>query len=117
MENNNHEHEHNHECCGEHNHEEKEGCGCGHDHDHEHGMGTLFLETEDGKELKCNVIGRFDFEEIEYIALVPEGEESVYIYEYEEDEEGPSLNTIDDDAKFEAVSKKFWELVEAEEEE
>ena len=70
--------------------EEKCSCGCGHDHDHdveELGLETVTLTLDDDTELECAVIGIFDVEGIEgkeYIALLPEDDETVLIYEYKE---------------------------------
>lgn len=61
--------------------------------------------------------GIFDFEEKEYIALLPQdGSDDVYIYEYKEiDDEEFDLIDIEDDALFERVAAEF-ELLSLEEE-
>ena len=65
-------------------------CGCGHDHDHdieEQELETMTLTLEDDTEIQCAVLGVFDVEGIEgkeYIALLPEDDETVLIYEYKE---------------------------------
>ena len=58
-----------------------------------------------------------DFEEKEYIALLPQdGTDDVYIYEYKEiDDEEFDLIDIEDDALFERVAAEF-ELLSLEEE-
>lgn len=105
-------------CCNEFDEcgsEESEGCGCGcgcggeDDEEYE----TLDITLDDGKVLNCIVLGVFDVEEIEgkeYIALLPEEHEDVFLYEFAEDEEGVELSNIEDDAEFEKVSQKFSEL-------
>lgn len=115
-------------CCGQHNHDQGQGCGCsghhhdhdhhhGHDHDHEgHDHSKIYLETEDGKELECDVLGVFDFEDQEYIALIPVESETAFLYRYSEVEEEPALSQIESDDEYERVSAYFMELVEAEEE-
>ena len=61
------------------------GCGCGHDHDHdmeEQELETMTLTLEDDTELQCAILGIFDVEGIEgkeYIALLPEEDETVLI--------------------------------------
>lgn len=99
-------HEHEHDNCG---------CGCDHDHDVQY----MTLQTEDGQELKCIVIGIFDVEEIkgkEYIALVPEDSDEALIYEYivTEGSDGFELNNIESDEEFEIVENAFMEMLDDE---
>ena len=79
-------------------------CGCGHDHDHEmedQELETMTLTLEDDTELQCAILGIFDVEGIEgkeYIALLPEDDETVIIYQYNEiDDDNFELLTIEDD--------------------
>jgi len=105
--------------CGPEGHEHKngEGCGCGHDHDHEHhDHAKIFLTTETGDELECDVLGIFDMEGQEYIALLPIESETAYLYRYSEEEEEPALDQIESEEEYAKVSAYFMELVEAEEE-
>lgn len=104
--------------------EEKNGCGCNghHDEDHECGCGDngcgceedeyekMNIELDDGTSLSCFVLGVFGVEEKEYIALLPEGEENVLLYGYEEDGEEIELLNIEDDSEFEMVSEVFETL-------
>ena len=57
------------EKCGCHDHE----CDCGHDHAHEEEADFITLEFDDGEEVECEVIGVFDFEGKDYIALMESG--------------------------------------------
>lgn len=114
----------NHEnCCGG-------NCGCNHeqdhnqDHDHNHchdhnhdheEIQTINLELEDGTKLKCIVLTTFELNDKEYIALVPEGEEDVFLYQFKEIDGGLELINIENDEEFELVSKEFYEIVEEEE--
>ncbi len=98
-----------------HEHDEHCGCGC----EHEHDVQYMTLQTEDGQELKCAVIGIFDVEEIEgkeYIALVPDDSDEALIYEYieAEDGEGFELANIESDEEFETVENAFMEMIEDE---
>lgn len=104
----NHDHEHG-ECGCNHDHED---CGCGHDHEHEHeGYQTIYLTLDDDSELNCHVLGTFEVEEKSYIALLPEEEERVLLYEYNELEEGQiELKNIESEEEFEYVSEAFNEL-------
>ena len=72
---------------------------------------VVTLDLDDGSQVEC---------EIDYIALLPldeNGEENeegeVFIYRYSEDSEGnPSLDNIEDDEEYEAVSDRFDELLD-----
>lgn len=71
---------------------------------------NLVLE-DDGKEVACEVIGIFEVEGSEYIALVPEDDDRVLIYKYFELEDDEiDLQNIEEDAEFEAVTAAFWEI-------
>lgn len=72
----------------------------------------LNLELEDGKEVACEVVGIFEVEEVEYIALVPEDDDQVLIYRYTEndDAEEVELDQIEDDEEFDKVTAAFWEI-------
>lgn len=78
------------------------------------------LSLDDGSEVECAILTIFELEEQNYIALLPldedgnENEEGeVFIYRYFEDEEGnPSLENIEDDEEYEAVSDRFEELLD-----
>ncbi len=71
----------------------------------------ITLEYDDGKEEECAVIGVFDLNDKEYIALNPLNTEEVYIYGYKEYEDDFEL--IDDltDEEFEAAVKEFEGLM------
>ena len=66
------------------------------------------LEFED-KEVECEIMGVFEAEGKEYIALIPEdGTDDVWIYGYKEvgDDEFEIIDIVDD-AEFEAAVKEF----------
>lgn len=71
------------------------------------------VEFTDGGSERCEILGVFDYEGGEYIALAPESDdEGVYFYEYEDNEDGSfSMGDIEDDATWEAVAKTFEDLV------
>lgn len=94
------------------------GCGCGNDcsceHDHdfdEMDYEMISLTLDDGKEMECLVLGVFELEEREYIALVHPETEQVLLYRYCESEDGEEfeLENIEDDEEFEKVSEVFFE--------
>lgn len=87
-------------------------CGCSADNrcaDYEENHITL--EFDDGVEIVCEVMGVFDLDEKEYIALLPEdGSDDVYIYGYKDSDDEFELVDIDDDAEFERVVAEFERL-------
>ena len=100
--------------CG-HNHEEHSDCGCGCGHEEE--METMFLTFDDDTEVECGVLGVFDVDGKEYIALLPITDETVLLYEYRETEDGIELDSIESDEEFNKVSEVFNSLVDAEDQE
>lgn len=74
----------------------------------------ITLEYEDGSSERCEVLGIFDVNDKEYVALAPEADEtSVYLYGYEEHEDGTfSLGDIEDDEEFAAVSEMYESLMD-----
>ncbi len=76
---------------------------------------VITLEFDDGEEVECEIIGTFDYADEEFIALAPDdGSGEVFVYAYEETEDGFEINEIEDDEKFEAVVKEFESLIEEE---
>ena len=69
----------------------------------------ITLEFDDGKEVECEIMGIFEVEGKEYIALIPDDDsDDVYIYGYKEvSDEEFELIDIDDDAEFEKVVEEF----------
>lgn len=110
------------------NNEKKQGCGCeGHEHvgNHECGCGghcneneahdheesqIIYLTLDDEQEIACKVLTIFEVEDKEYISLLPENSEDVYIYKYKETEEAPKLEQIESDDEFNKVSQAFYDL-------
>lgn len=99
-------------CCEEHDHH-NDGCGCGHDHEEN----MIYLTTEEGEDMACAVLGVFEFENHEYIALLPENTETVFIYGFKEDGEEIELTRIEDEEHYEKVSGVFLSIWEEEAEE
>ena len=104
------------EHCGE--------CGCGHDHDHDHDHDhgheeeMMYLTLEDDTELECSVLGIFEVEDKEYIALLPVGEEEVIMYQFVELEDDDfELISIEEEEEFEIVSEAFNALFSDEDDE
>lgn len=77
----------------------------------------ITLEYDDGTELECEILGVFEAEDKEYIALLPQDDsDDVYIYGYKEtgDDEFELID-IEEDAEFETAVAVFEELMEEEE--
>ena len=70
----------------------------------------LTLEFDDGEEEECGILGVFDVDDKEYIALNPLGTEDVYLYGYKEYEEDYELLDIDDEEEFKKVVEEFEKL-------
>ncbi len=69
----------------------------------------ITLEFDDGVVLECEIMGVFDYDGKEYIALIPlDDSDDVYIYGYQEvGEDEFELVDIEDDKVFEAVVAEF----------
>lgn len=74
---------------------------------------VITLEFDDGAEIECEIMGVFDFNGKEYIALIPDdGTDDVYIYGYKEvGEDEFELIDIEDDGEFEAVVAEFDKIM------
>lgn len=71
----------------------------------------LNITLEDGQEMPSEVIGIFDVEDAEYIALLPEDDDRVLLYRYKEiNDDEIDLQNIEDDVEFEKVTSAFWEI-------
>ena len=72
----------------------------------------LTLEFDDGSQVECMILGVFDCEGKEYMALVPDGEgEDVYLYGYKENaDETFELLDITSDEEFDRVAAEFDQL-------
>lgn len=93
--------------CGAGGCNEDAGCGCGHDHEEP----VIYVTFEDeNKEVACDVLGIFEVDDVEYIALAPQDEEDVLIYRYSEDGDDIKLDEISSDEEYEKVAAEFDEL-------
>ena len=77
----------------------------------------ITLEFEDNSKVDCEVMGIFDYEDKDYIALIPQdGSDDVYIYGYQEYDDGSfELEDIEDDELFAKVSAEFESIMRDEE--
>ena len=85
--------------------------------DMEEEVDIITLEIDEGEEVECEIMGVFDFNGKEYIALIPDdGTDDVYIYGYKEvGEDEFEIVDIDDDAEFEAVAAEFDKIMDEQE--
>lgn len=70
------------------------------------------ITLEDDSVMECVVLCILDVNDREYIAVVPEDEDSedVYLYRYSESEDGqPDLSNIETDEEYELVAEAFDE--------
>ena len=77
----------------------------------------ITLEFEDGMEVEAEIMGIFEVEGKEYIALIPDDDsDDVYLYGYKEvSDDEFELIDIEDDAEFDKVVKEFEKLTAEEE--
>ena len=79
---------------------------------------VITLEFDDGVEVECEIMGVFDYEGKEYIALIPnDGTDDVYIYGYKEvGEEEFELVDLEDEEFDKAVAEFDAIMAEMDEE-
>ena len=78
----------------------------------------ITLEFDDGTEVEAEIMGTFDVDGKEYIALLPDdGSDDVFLYGYKEvgDDEF-ELVDIEDDDEFKKVAEEFDRLTDEDEE-
>ncbi len=77
----------------------------------------ITLDYEDGSSVECEIVGVFEVEGKEYIALFDEESEDIILYRYiEVDGENFELEDIPEE-EFDAVSEAFEAIMEEAEEE
>ena len=76
-------------------------------------LDIITLEFDDGGEVECEIMGVFDYEGKEYIALIPHDDtDDVYIYGYKETgDDEYELIDIEDDEEFEKVVAEFDKIM------
>lgn len=76
-------------------------------------LDIITLEFDDGGEVECEIMGVFDYEGKEYIALIPHDDsDDVYIYGYKETgDDEYELVDIEDDDEFEKVVAEFDKIM------
>jgi uncharacterized protein YrzB (UPF0473 family) len=92
------------ENCGCDHPEHSHDCGCEHDDDTD----IIYITLDDGSEIECSIIRIFEVDGKEYIALLSIDDDQVLLYNYEENEDGFGLSSIEDEDEFESVSEAFY---------
>ena len=73
----------------------------------------ITLDFDDGPSFDCGIMGIFDVDGKDYIALEAlDGTEDVYLYGYQENEEDFDLLDIEDEETFEKVAAEFESLLD-----
>ena len=70
----------------------------------------MFLEFEDGVKLELEIMGVFDVDGVEYIALVHQPTKDVYLYRYIVKGESFEIEDIPDD-EYDKVDKIFHSII------
>lgn len=71
----------------------------------------ITLSFDDGDEFECGIMGVFDVDGVDYIALEALTDDDVYLYRYIETEDGFELGDVPE-AEFDRVSQEFDRLME-----
>lgn len=71
----------------------------------------ITLSFDDGDEFECGIMGIFDVDCVDYIALEALTDDDVYLYRYIETEDGFELGDVPE-AEFDRVSQEFDRLME-----
>ena len=74
------------------------------------------IVTKNDEELSCDVVGIYEAGEYEYIALVPDNSDELYLYRYEEGEDGLKLDSIEDLDEMKLAEEVFWDVFGTDEE-
>lgn len=79
---------------------------------------VITLEFDDDTAVDCYVMGTFDLNDKEYIALAPDdGTDDVYIYEYKQiNDEEFEINEIESEEEFDAAAAEFDAIMSEEDE-
>lgn len=86
-------------------------CGCNGGCHEEAPKKTINLTLQDDTQLQCDVLGLFEMEGSEYIALLPQGKETALLYKFREVDGQPELSNIETDEEYDKASKVCLELL------
>lgn len=71
---------------------------------------TIDLVLDDGTSMTCDVIGLFEIDSVEYIALAEPESDNILLYIYEEVADEINLKNIESEEEYQMVSEEFMEL-------
>ena len=71
---------------------------------------TIDLVLDDGTSMTCDVIGLFEVDDVEYIALAEPESDNILLYIYEEIGDEISLKNIENEDEYQTISEEFMEL-------
>lgn len=80
------------------------------EHNHHEDMDIIYLNLEDGTDIECGIIGVFEVEDKDYMALWAIEEDEVLLFAYEELEDEFELIPIEDPDEFDLVSQAYYAL-------
>ena len=84
-----------------------------HIHDFEDEVELIYLSFEDEEEeVACEVLGVFEVEDKEYIALLPEDDDGILLYEFIEEGEDFDLIPIKDEEELNLAFEAYLALFE-----
>ena len=95
----------------------------GTDFNEEYDEDYVTLELDDGSVVECMIIGIFECNDKEYIALLPEEHESeehtdIFLYRYiDNGDADPDIEYIEDEEEYDTVVEAFELLMEEDDEE
>lgn len=83
----------------------------------ENGLENMItLLDDEGNEIECEVIDMFEFEEKEYVVLLPVDDEDPYILRVDKDDDGNEVfAVIEDDDEFDKVAEAYDEMLDDDE--
>lgn len=86
-------------------HEHGPGCSCGE-------TNTITIEFDDDTSVECEILGTFEADGKEYIALLKQDEsEEILIYGFKEHEDDVELIDIEDEEEFQKAADVLDELL------
>lgn len=93
----------------EHEHNHGPGCGCG-------DSKTVVIEFDDDTSIECEIIGTFEVDDKEYVALLAQdGSEEILLYgvkESDNEDEDIELIDIEDEEEFKKAAEVLDSLLE-----
>ena len=71
---------------------------------------VITLDLNDGSQLECGILGIFEVEDKEYMALSSIGDGEVLLFAYTEADDAFELTPIEDDEEFDSVVDAYYML-------